>query len=79
VGFLRGAVLAAAAVAVVMAFAPLPAPAFLAGSKVAPYAAAISGTMTEFAPKPLRDGFLHQMETLKQLWMKAPANVQGVA
>jgi membrane protein required for colicin V production len=78
VGILRGAVLAAAAIAVLMAFIPLPAPAFLTDSKIAPYATAVSGAITEFAPKPLRDGFLLQMEKLKQLWTKQPSKVPGV-
>lgn len=78
VGFLRGAILAAAAVAVVMAFTPLPTPEYLTDSKVAPYATAVSGAITEFAPKPLRDGFVLQMEKLKQLWMKQPSKVPGV-
>jgi membrane protein required for colicin V production len=77
-GLVRGAVLAAAAIAVVMAFTPLPAPAFLTDSKIAPYATAVSAAMTEFAPKPLRDGFLLQMEKLKQLWLKQPSKVPGV-
>jgi hypothetical protein len=62
----------------VMAFTPLPAPAFLSDSKVVPYATVVSGAITEFAPKPLRDGFLQQMEKLKQLWMKPPSKEQRV-
>jgi membrane protein required for colicin V production len=77
-GVLRGAVFAAVTVAVVMAFTPLPAPAFLADSKVVPYATGISGAITEFAPKQLRDGFVQQMEKLKQLWTKPPSKGQRV-
>jgi hypothetical protein len=61
-----------------MAFTPLPAPAFLTNSKIAPYATDVSAAMTEFAPKPLRDGFLLQMEKLKQFWLKQPSKVPGV-
>lgn len=77
-GFLRGALLVAVTIAMIMAFTPLPAPAFLTDSKVAPYATAVSGAITELAPKPLRDGFLQQMDKLKQLWMKQPSKVPGV-
>jgi hypothetical protein len=45
---------------------------------VVPYATVVSGAITEFAPKPLRDGFLQQMEKLKQLWMKPPSKEQRV-
>jgi len=77
-GFLRGAVFVAVAVAMVMAFTPLPAPAFLSDSKVVPYATVVSDAITEFAPKQLRDGFLQQREKLKQLWMKPPSKEQRV-
>jgi hypothetical protein len=45
---------------------------------VAPYATGISGAITEFAPKQLRDGFVQQMEKLKQLWTKPPSKGQRV-
>jgi membrane protein required for colicin V production len=78
-GLVRGAVLVAITITMIMAFTPLPAPAFLSESKVVPYATAVSGAITEFAPKPLRDGFLQQMEKLKQLWMKTPSKVERIA
>ena len=77
-GLLRGAVFVAVTVAMVMAFTPLPAPAFLTESKVVPYATVVCGAITEFAPKQLRDGFLQQMEKLKQLWVKPPSKGQRV-
>jgi membrane protein required for colicin V production len=78
VGLVRGGVFVAAGVAIVMAFAPLPTPAFLSGSRIAPYATSVAGVITEFAPKQLRDGFVQQMEKLKQLWVKPSSKQQRI-
>ncbi|HXR77280.1 MAG TPA: CvpA family protein [Bryobacteraceae bacterium] len=67
-GFLRGVVIVAAAVAVIVAFSPLSPPAFLSESRVAPYATRISSVLAEFAPRELREGFEQQIEKLKRRW-----------
>ena len=71
-GLLRGAFLIAIAVAVIMAFTPPPTPAFLSDSKILPYAASVSGALAELAPKQVRDGFVDQMNRLKQIWLLPP-------
>lgn len=69
-GALRGALLAAVAVAVILAFTPPPVPGYIAESRMLPYATRVSGMVAELAPKPIRDGFLQQLERLRQLWLK---------
>jgi membrane protein required for colicin V production len=78
-GLLRGSLLVAVLVAVLLAFTPLPTPAFIAESKVLPYATVISGALADMAPKQLRDGFVLQMQRLKQLWGKPPSKEQRIA
>lgn len=71
-GFLRGAIVVAAIVDVVVAFAPSPAPQILEHSQVLPYASEISTWLVSMAPRELRDAFTEQMQNLKQLWAQPP-------
>lgn len=77
VGVLRGALTAAALVAVVIAFSPTPAPAFLNDSQVAPYATEVATWLAAMAPRELRDAFTQQIESLKQLWTPPPQIGRG--
>jgi len=72
-GLVRGAVIVAAVVAVLLAFTPLPASAFLAESRVLPYATQVSSVMAEIAPRAIREGFTEQIEKLKQRWLHSPS------
>jgi membrane protein required for colicin V production len=65
-GLVRGALLVAVAVAVIVAFTPGPTPQFLSESMVLPYASKISTAIAELAPRELKEGFAQQMEKLKQ-------------
>lgn len=67
-GFLRGALIIAALVDVVVAYSPSPTPNFLASSRMLPYAGEISAWVVDLAPRELKDAFTEQMENLKQLW-----------
>ncbi len=67
-GVLRGALLIAALVYVLVAFSPSPTPSFLGNSKVLPYTLQISSWLVGLVPRELRDAFTEQMENLKQLW-----------
>jgi membrane protein required for colicin V production len=67
-GVLRGGLVVAALVAVVVAFTPSPPPSFLHDSRVLPYAMQMSGWLAEFAPRELKDAFTQQIDNLKQLW-----------
>ena len=72
-GIVRGVLVVAALVDVIVAFSPSPTPAFLDNSRVLPYALPISTWIVDLAPRELRDAFTEQMDNLKQLW-RAPAN-----
>jgi membrane protein required for colicin V production len=67
-GFLRGILAVAGVAAVLVAFTPSPTPAFLANSRVLPYASEVAAALAEMAPRDLKDSFLGQWENLKQMW-----------
>jgi membrane protein required for colicin V production len=67
-GLLRGALIIAALVDVLVAFSPSPTPAFLGNSRVLPYTIQISSWVVSLAPRELKDAFTEQMDNLKQLW-----------
>lgn len=69
-GFLRGALIIAALVDIVVAFSPSPTPDFLLRSRVVPYAGEVSSWLAQLAPRELKDAFLQQMENLRQFWGK---------
>jgi membrane protein required for colicin V production len=80
VGVLRGALTAAALVAVVIAFSPTPPPSFLNDSRVAPYATEVASWLADLAPRELKDAFTQQIESLKQFWTpSAPVGRGNVA
>jgi membrane protein required for colicin V production len=67
-GLLRGALVIAALVDVLVAFSPSPTPLFLNNSRVLPYTIQLSSWLVDLAPRELRDAFTQQMDNLKQLW-----------
>lgn len=67
-GVLRGALVIAALVDVLIAFSPSPIPSFLNNSRVLPYTLQISSWVVGLAPRELKDAFTEQMENLKQFW-----------
>lgn len=67
-GIVRGALIIAALVDVMIAFSPSPTPAFLDNSRVLPYTLQISSWMVDLAPRELKDAFTEQMKNLKQFW-----------
>lgn len=67
-GLLRGALVIAALVDVLVAFSPSPTWLFLNNSRVLPYTIQLSSWLVDLAPRELRDTFTEQMENLKQLW-----------
>jgi membrane protein required for colicin V production len=66
-GLLRGALVIAALVDVVVAFSPSPTPRFISNSRVLPYADELSGWLVQLAPRELKDMFVEQMENLRRL------------
>jgi membrane protein required for colicin V production len=67
-GFLRGALIIAAMVDVLVAYSPSPMPAFLENSHMLPYTSEISSWLVSLAPNELKDAFTEQMENLRQFW-----------
>ncbi|MBV9759574.1 MAG: CvpA family protein [Acidobacteriaceae bacterium] len=67
-GFLRGALIVAALVDILVAYSPSPTPAYLENSRLMPYAGEVSSWLASVAPRELKDAFTEQMENLKQLW-----------
>lgn len=67
-GFLRGALIVAALVDVLVAYSPSPTPQYLENSRLMPYAGEVSSWLATLAPRELKDAFTEQMENLKQLW-----------
>lgn len=67
-GFLRGALLIAVLVDILVAFSPSPMPDFLTRSRVLPYASEVASWLVSIAPRQLRDSFNEQMENLKRMW-----------
>ncbi len=70
-GFLRGAIIIAAMVDVVVAYSPSPTPEFLESSRLMPYVGEVSSWLVDLAPRELKDAFTEQMQNLKQLWHHA--------
>jgi len=69
-GFLRGAILIAATVDILVAFAPSPLPHAFENSRVLPYASELSSWLVDMAPRELKDAFTEQMQNLRQFWAK---------
>ncbi|MBV9300919.1 MAG: CvpA family protein [Acidobacteriaceae bacterium] len=67
-GVIRGALVIAVLVDVMIAFSPSPTPAFLDNSRVLPYTLQISSWIVDLAPRELKDAFTEQMKNLKQFW-----------
>ena len=67
-GFLRGVLLVAALVDVLVAFAPSPTPDMLQHSMVVPYVSNLAGWLVDLAPRQLRDAFDQEMENLRRYW-----------
>jgi membrane protein required for colicin V production len=78
-GLIRGALLVAISVALVLAFTPLPAPEFINQSRVLPYATSVSAAIVQMAPLQIREGFAQQLDKLKQLWGRPASKDQRTA
>jgi membrane protein required for colicin V production len=78
-GFLRGALILAALVGILVAYSPSPTPAYIQNSRVLPYVGEISWWLVDLAPRQLRDAFTEQMQNLRQLWSQPPPGHSVVA
>jgi membrane protein required for colicin V production len=67
-GFVRGVLLIAVLVDVLVAFAPSPTPDVLQHSIVVPYVSSVAGWLVDLAPHSLKDAFDQEMENLRRYW-----------
>lgn len=67
-GLVRGVLLMAVLVDVLIAFAPSPTPETLQRSLVVPYVTSVAGWLVDLAPRGLKDAFDQQLENLRQYW-----------
>ena len=73
-GAIRGALVVAALVDILVAFSPSPTPQFISNSSVLPYTTQISAWLVQLAPRELRDTFIQQMENLRRFQSHSPQN-----
>jgi membrane protein required for colicin V production len=67
-GLVRGVLLMAVVVDVLVAFAPSPTPETLEHSIVVPYVTTVAGWLIDLAPYRLKDAFDQEMQNLRQYW-----------
>jgi membrane protein required for colicin V production len=67
-GLVRGAVIAVAIIAVVLAFTPKPMPNWMVQSQVLPYAMEASSAISALAPNTIKNAFRESMYELRRLW-----------
>ena len=67
-GVVRGLLIAAAFVAVLMAFTPRPTPHWMVGSKLLPYALEASEAAAALAPRRLKDAFAESLTEIRTAW-----------
>ncbi len=67
-GLLRGALMAVAVVAIVMAFTPKPMPTWMVGSEALPYVIDASNVCSKLAPYAVKEAFRDSMFEMRKLW-----------
>jgi membrane protein required for colicin V production len=67
-GLVRGAVMATAFVAILMAFTPKPTPNWMVDSQLLPYAVDASDVCASLAPKAVKDGFAEGLRDIRKAW-----------
>jgi membrane protein required for colicin V production len=67
-GFIRGSLIAAAFVAVILAFTPKPTPNWMLDSKTLPYAVGASNMLASLAPRSIRQAFDEQLDDIRKGW-----------
>jgi membrane protein required for colicin V production len=67
-GIVRGFLIAAAMVTVLVAFAPSPPPASVVDSKLLPYVINVSDVLAALTPREIKDSFYAAKDKIKQVW-----------
>ena len=67
-GLVRGALVAVAFIAVLLAFVPKPTPNWMVNSTVLPYAIDASNTLAALAPNTIKDTFRESVREIRKIW-----------
>lgn len=67
-GLVRGALIAFALIAVLLAFTPKPMPNWMVQSQLLPYAMEASNAISALAPNAIKNAFRESMQELRRLW-----------
>jgi membrane protein required for colicin V production len=67
-GIVRGFIIAAAMVTVLLAFAPSPPPASVVDSKLLPYVINVSEVIAALTPREIKDSFYATKDKVKEIW-----------
>lgn len=67
-GLIRGLVIAAGMVTVLLAFAPSPPPHSVVDSKLMPYVVDVSGVVAALTPREVKDGFYATRDKVRVAW-----------
>jgi membrane protein required for colicin V production len=67
-GIVRGFIIAAAMVTVLLAFAPVPPPASVVDSKLLPYVINVSDVIAALTPREIKDSFYSTKDKVKAIW-----------
>jgi len=67
-GLVRGALVAVAFIAVLLAFTPKPTPNWMVNSTVLPYAIDASNTLAALAPNTIKDAFRESVREIRKIW-----------
>ncbi|MEO8050348.1 MAG: CvpA family protein [Acidobacteriota bacterium] len=76
-GLVRGALIAVALIAVLLAFAPKPMPNWMVKSQVLPYAMEASNTIAGLAPGSIKTAFRESMLELRRIWNQQLSEGRG--
>jgi membrane protein required for colicin V production len=67
-GLVRGALVAVAFIAVLLAFTPKPTPNWMVNSTVLPYAIDASNTLAALAPNTIKEAFRESVREIRKIW-----------
>jgi membrane protein required for colicin V production len=70
-GLVRGAIMAAAMVTVLLAFAPSPPPRSVVDSKLMPYVIDVSNVLAAMTPREIKEAFRDTRDRVKKAWTEA--------
>lgn len=76
-GLVRGAIIAAALVTVLLAFAPSPPPRSVVSSRLMPYVIDVADVLAAMTPHEIKDAFHDTRDRVKRMWSEEEAKKLG--